>query len=273
MAGTGDGGVLGRQVRPVPAYAPDILEPIARANGRAGLRAEHLEGMYGHDVWHAYELSWLGERGRPQSRVGRLVIQADSPGVPESKSLKLYLNSLNGERLAGDAAFTARVIGDLERVVGAPVQFSLFPVDAPEFAGAPLRGQCLDGLEVVADARAPAAALLEAGGVQVIDESLHSHLFRSLCPVTGQPDWATVRVTYSGAAIVPESLLRYLLSYREHPEFHEQCCERIFCDIAAACTPKILTVEAFFARRGGLDINPVRSSEPDLPAPRRLVRQ
>lgn len=273
MAGDGDQGVLGRQSPPVPDYSPDILEPIGRATGRAALPSRLLDGMHGQDVWHAYEVSWLGATGRPESRVGRLVIPADSPCVPESKSLKLYLNSLNGEELDSEGAFRARVVDDLQELTGAPVEFTLYPVDSPEVSGAPLRGQCIDGLDVGAPATEPAAAILEAGGAEVIDQSLHSHLFRSLCPVTGQPDWATVRVTYSGTAIAPASLLRYLLAFREHQEFHEQCCERIYCDIAAACAPKILTVEAFFARRGGLDINPVRSSERHLPAPRRLIRQ
>ena len=258
---------------PVPDYSPDILEPIARGDGREGLPAKYLGGMYGHDVWHAYELSWLGNTGRPESRVGRLVIPANSPCIPESKSLKLYLNSLNSERFENASEYSARVTQDLQRVVGAPVSFTLFSVDAAEVAGAPLRGQCIDQLEAGDIPAQPTAGLLRAEAPQVIDQSLHSHLFRSLCPVTGQPDWATVRVTYSGTSIAPESLLAYLLSFRDHQEFHEQCVERIFCDVSASCAPKILTVEAFFARRGGLDISPVRSSESDLPAPRRLIRQ
>ncbi|NND68110.1 MAG: NADPH-dependent 7-cyano-7-deazaguanine reductase QueF [Halioglobus sp.] len=273
MAGTGEGGVLGRQAPPIPAYSPDILESIPRSDGRDNLPAQQLLGMHGQDVWHAYEVSWLGESGRPEARVGRLVIPADAPFVPESKSFKLYLNSLNGEQMGSDGELAARIVADLERVIEMPVQFSLFPVDAAEIAGARLRGECLDSLPVQNLAAAPSPDFLHTNGPSVIDQSVHSHLFRSLCPVTGQPDWATVRVTYSGQTIAPESLLRYLLSFREHQEFHEQCAERIYCDIATRCAPKILTVEAFFARRGGLDINPVRSSESDLPAPRRLIRQ
>ncbi len=265
--------MLGRPAPPVPAYSPDILEPIERASGRGALPAQYLDGMHGQDVWHAYELSWLDASGRPSSRIGRLVIPSEAPRIPESKSFKLYLNSLNGERLGGEADFRERVVADLERLTGAPVRFSLYPVDSPDVAGVPLRGQCIDGLEAAAAPVEPASSLLEPGDALVSGESLHSHLFRSLCPVTGQPDWATVRVTYSGAAIAHASLLRYLLSFREHQAFHEQCVERIYCDIAAACAPQSLTVEAFFARRGGLDINPVRSSLRELPTPCRLIRQ
>lgn len=262
---------LGREVAYPRAYDPSLLFPIARAQGRAtlGLGGAALP-FVGHDRWHAYELSWLDGRGRPAVETATFLVPADSPNLVESKSLKLYLNSLNGSRFDGRAEVHARITADLSAAAGAPVAvgFGLPPVDAGDGAAPGARAPVsLDGLDVACDEYdAPNPALLSADDGAVVDEVLHSALLKSNCPVTGQPDWAGIRVAYRGPRVDRAGLLRYLVSFREHAGFHEQCVEQVFVDLMARCRPEALSVEARYTRRGGLDINPWRAT-PGIAAP------
>ncbi|PIE37233.1 MAG: NADPH-dependent 7-cyano-7-deazaguanine reductase QueF [Gammaproteobacteria bacterium] len=248
--------LLGQQVASPERYSPDILTPIPRALGREGLSSTEFNGL---DVWYAWELSWLNEQGIPQVRVGRFCMDARSPNIVESKSLKLYLNALNNERYRNDATVIALIESDLGSAVGAAVTVELFAVDDQVLAPQTPQGLCIDGLAPGDTPRAPVADCLcveESAGM--IEQALYSHLLRSLCPVTGQPDWATLTVAYRGKPIEQSALLAYVLSYRCHQGFHEQCVEQIFADIDARCRPEALLVQANYTRRGGLDINPAR---------------
>ena len=270
MAGTDDKGlVLGAQT-PVPAqYAPEILHPIPRALGRAELPGQGSAAAQGVDVWHAYELSWLQPGGRPVARVGRFSVPANSPNIVESKSFKLYLNSLNHHQFAHDDEAVATIVADISAAAGEAVSLELFELDDPALAGASLPGTCIDSAEPRTIAARPDAVPLQVDTNTEVEETLYSHLMRSLCPVTGQPDWATVWLSYRGPAIDHGSLLSHVLAFREHQEFHEQCVERLFCSVLERAQPQSLTVQALYTRRGGLDINPFRTTEPQaVPLPR-----
>ena len=265
--------LLGKTVSPVKGYAPGILHPISRMTGRAALGMEH--DPYGVDLWHAYELSWLDHTGKPVVGVGRFSVPASSPNMVESKSFKLYLNSLNNERFASEQAAITRIVADISKVAGDTVELELLAVDDPSLAGVGLQGECVDSLPIDATAAGePEAGMLSlADGGPVIEATLYSHLLRSLCPVTGQPDWASIWLHYKGRALDRGAMLRYLLSFRNHHEFHEQCVERMFHDLSAVCEPKFLHIQGFYTRRGGMDINPFRSTEPGARPLPRLNRQ
>jgi 7-cyano-7-deazaguanine reductase len=263
--------LLGREVAYPRQYDPSLLFPIPRAAGRQPLRLDGALPFIGHDRWHAYELSWLDGRGKPAVATATLVVPADTPQLIESKSLKLYLNSLNASRFDTPGAVRAMIAADLSRAAGGAVDvaFGLPPIGEGEAA------VDIDALDVQIDRYGPPAPELlrvEDGGH--VAETLRSALLKSNCPVTGQPDWATVEIAYRGPRIDREGLLRYLVSYREHAGFHEQCVEQIFVDLMARCAPAQLSVEARYTRRGGLDINPWRGS-PGCPPPaaRRELRQ
>jgi len=271
--GPGPGMLLGRQT-PVPdRYSPQLLYSIPRAEARERLGLAGSLPFYGADLWHAYEISWLDSGGKPLSRVGRFTVPASSPCMVESKSFKLYLNSLNDTRFESEEEARETMRRDVSAAAGADVSLDLLHPADPSLAGTPLEGVCLDDLPATVPEREPQAQMLQVGAGRGGHFSFYSHLLRSLCPVTGQPDWATVWMHYSGPAIAPESLLTYLLAYRRHREFHEQCVERIFRDITEACTPDQLHIQAFYTRRGGLDINPFRSTDPDARPLPRLDRQ
>src|SRR5690606_8554041 len=242
--------------------------------GPLGISAEALP-FAGHDRWHAYELSWLDPRGKPVVETATFVVPADSPCLIESKSLKLYLNSLNASRFATRDEVRARIAADLSATAGAAVtvEFGLPPVEVapagtdgiPDAAGS--RATSIDDLDVDCDTYdAPRPGLLVADSADPVHEVLHSALLKSNCPVTGQPDWASLRIAYSGPRIDRAALLRYLVSFREHAGFHEQCVEQVFVDVLARCRPDVLSVEARYTRRGGLDINPWRAT-PGTPQP------
>ena len=258
-------------------YDPALLQPVPRAPYRREIGIEGALPFTGADLWTAYELSWLDPKGKPRVAMATFVVPADSPNLIESKSFKLYLNSFNQTRFAGDGAVTAAIEGDLALACGAPVPVRLQPLDKLDGKAiiANLPGRCIDDLDVNVSRYAYDPELL-AGAADpgvVVDESLCSHLLKSNCLVTRQPDWASVLVRYRGPRIDPAALLRYLVSYRRHSEFHEQCVERIFVDLLRHCRPEQLTVYARYTRRGGLDINPLRSNcETELPN-WRLVRQ
>ena len=262
---------LGRPVDYPRHYDPGLLFPIARALGRTALSLPTQGALpfAGHDRWHAYELSWLDARGKPVVATATFTVPADSPNLVESKSLKLYLNSFNATRFDSDAHVRARIADDLAQAAGAAVdvRFGLPPMVGDEDDVLDL-----DALDID-DYGPPNAAYLACVGDRV-EARVRSALLKSNCPVTGQPDWAEVRIDYRGPRIEPEGLLRYLVSFRDHAEFHEQCVERIFSDLSTRCRPERLSVEALYTRRGGLDINPWRGT-PGLspPAAVRALRQ
>lgn len=274
MAGGEDGGMLlGRHTPVVREYAPQLLHPIPRSIARQRLGLTDPLPFHGVDLWHAYEMSWLDSTGKPVVRVGRFRVPANSPNMVESKSFKLYLNSLNNSRFSGDAEASATIVADISAVAGASVDLELLSVDDAALAGSQLSGECLDDLPVTPYGGEPGALQVRVWTGQIVEEKLYSHLLRSLCPVTGQPDWATVWLHYRGTAIEHGSLLQYLIAYREHQEFHEQCVERMFRDIAERCEPQFLHLQAFYTRRGGLDINPFRSTDTAAQPLSRLNRQ
>lgn len=274
---------LGKSSAYETQYNPALLFPIPRAEKRAELGLISSNGkmptlpFFGMDFWNAYEVSWLNMRGKPQVAILGIFAPADSPNIIESKSFKLYLNSFNQTRLADPSALLALLQADLSLGFGANVQIQFTPVE--EFSKTrfqELDGILLDRLDIEVDHYTPQAHLLSADLASApIEETVVSHLLKSNCLVTGQPDWASVQIQYLGAPIDHEALLRYLIGFRNHNEFHEQCVERIFMDILNHCKPQKLSVYARYTRRGGLDINPWRSnfSSNKMPANLRSARQ
>jgi 7-cyano-7-deazaguanine reductase len=270
---------LGRQTDYVSVYAPHLLFPIPRAESRALLGIGDALPFYGVDIWTGYELSWLDALGKPVVAVAEFFIPCTSEFIVESKSFKLYLNSLNQTRIDSVAEVEALIAKDLTRITGTDVQVNVIPLTASMRAAqhlaviAEVDGELLDDLAVAVDAYHPAPELLTTE-MGIVDECLVSHLLKTNCPVTGQPDWASVVIRYKGNKIQRKNLLRYIISFREHQDFHEHCVERIFSDIARVCRPEELVVYARYTRRGGLDINPFRSSSPNTkPELLRLIRQ
>ena len=257
---------------------PAVLFAVPRADARAtiGLDAGALP-FTGADIWNAWEFSWLDVRGLPRVAVLRLTVPCTSPNLAESKSLKLYLGGYATTPFTGPEAARARVERDVSACVDAKVAATLLDPRDLERAGiAPLAGESLDDQRIEADAHGPPRSeLLQVRAGALVEETLSTRLFRSLCPVTGQPDWASVVLRYRGAAIDHAGLLRYLVSYRDHPDFHEACVERIFADVMARCAPQGLSVYARFLRRGGIDINPWRAMPrfAEAPGNPREVRQ
>lgn len=259
---TPDASPLGRPSTYQAQYQPSLLFPIARLGKREEIDITSTLPFFGVDIWNAYEVSWLNLRGKPQVAIATFTVPADSPNIVESKSFKLYLNSFNQTKLASSDALLQLLRTDLSASFGAPIHVTLTTTSG--FTGLAiqeLQGLLLDRLDIEVNEYQPNAALLKTDPSQiVIEETLLSHLLKSNCLVTGQPDWGSVQIHYVGAAIDQESLLKYLISFRDHNEFHEQCVERIFMDIMRNCAPQKLSVYARYTRRGGLDINPWRSN-------------
>lgn len=253
---------LGKPVIYQTEYAPSLLFPIARQGKRDEIGVSGTLPFFGVDIWNAYEISWLNLRGKPQVAVATFTVPADSPNIIESKSLKLYLNSFNQTRLAAPEALADLLRADLSNGFGAPVQVSLtLPDEFGSLQMGELEGLLLDRLDIEVSAYTPDVSLLKANHADaLVEETLVSHLLKSNCLVTGQPDWGSVQIRYVGAQIDQEGLLQYLIGFRNHNEFHEQCVERIFVDILRQCRPQKLAVYARYTRRGGLDINPWRSN-------------
>jgi 7-cyano-7-deazaguanine reductase len=262
MTNTADLSPLGKTAAYQTHYAPELLFPIPRQQKRDELQLTGTLPFFGVDIWNAYELSWLNMRGKPQVAIATISAPADSPNIIESKSFKLYLNSFNQTRLANTDALLALLREDLSNGFGAPVHIALTQPDAFESVKmGELEGVLLDRLDIDVDHYSPSPELLSAARDEApVTETLVSHLLKSNCLVTGQPDWASVQIRYVGPQIDQEGLLRYLIGFREHNEFHEQCVERIFVDILRQCAPQKLAVYARYTRRGGLDINPWRSN-------------
>ncbi|RIX46062.1 MAG: NADPH-dependent 7-cyano-7-deazaguanine reductase QueF [Rhodocyclales bacterium GT-UBC] len=267
---------LGKSTEYRNEYAPELLFPIPRQIKRSEIGIdEQALPFTGEDLWNAYELSWLNPKGKPVVAVGSFRIPADTPNLIESKSFKLYLNSFNQSRFA-NAAEVAEVLGrDLSAAAGGEIGVSIEVLgQRPQPAIAYPAGHLLDELDIACDTYQPAPELLHATDGQPVEETLYSHLLKSNCLVTGQPDWGMVVIRYRGRPIDHAGLLRYIVSFRNHNEFHEQCVERIYCDIRRHCAPEALAVYARYTRRGGLDINPFRSSgEFAAPDNAREVRQ
>jgi len=271
-----DDSPLGKSTTNPDVYAPEVLFGIPRKKGRDELGIGDDLPFTGADLWNAYELSWLNETGKPIVAIAELVFPATSPQIVESKSLKLYFNSLNSMRYASTDALKTLIARDLRDVVGADMEVRLrlssefrpIAIDLPN-------GECIDGQDLEIKAYDVDAELL-AGSTEadlMVEETLYSSLLKTNCPVTGQPDWATISLHYQGARISRSALLRYIVSYRNHDGFHEECVEQIFMDIQHHCQPKALSVYARYTRRGGLDINPFRSNFESPPDNLRLWRQ
>lgn len=267
---------LGKTTEYASQYDPSLLQPVPRSLNRNDLNLGDTLPFRGCDIWTLYELSWLNEKGLPQVAVGEVVIPATSPNLIESKSFKLYLNSYNQTRFACWEDVRARLHRDLSACAGEPVQVSVNPLSA--YTAQPIvtmQGECIDDQDIeIISYDFDETLLANATSNENVEETLHSHLLKSNCLITNQPDWGSVEITYRGAKINREALLRYLVSFREHNEFHEQCVERIFTDIRRYCHPEMLTVLARYTRRGGLDINPFRSTVQDAPDNnQRMARQ
>ena len=259
---------LGKEVTYAGQYDASVLYPIPRAEKREEIGIAEPLPFSGVDIWNAYEFSWLDARGKPKVALIEFRVPVTSPNIIESKSFKLYLNSSMQTRFADTEVMRQQIARDLSQAAGANVSVMLVTVNAVASAEIDvLEGTLIDDLPIDIDSYGPPnAKYLSADSEIVTDEILVSHLLKSNCPVTGQPDWASLQIRYRGPRLDRDGLLRYLISYREHNEFHEQCVERIFIDLMRECSPQRLAVYARYTRRGGLDINPFRAS-PGLPNP------
>ena len=267
---------LGKVSSYVDQYDASLLFPIPRADKRAELGLLDAPPFFGADMWTLYELSWLNLRGKPQVALAQVTVPCESPNIVESKSLKLYLNSFNNSRFADAREVRERIRADVSSATGAGIGIKTI---GPEmFDREPIHGMdglSIDRLDVECLHFTPAPELLFAEFDEPpVTETLTSSLLKSNCLVTGQPDWGSVQIAYSGPAINQEGLLQYLVSFRNHNEFHEHCVERIFMDVWTRCKPVKLSVYARYTRRGGVDINPFRCSYPmQLPPNVRTARQ
>ncbi|WP_213993226.1 NADPH-dependent 7-cyano-7-deazaguanine reductase QueF [Sodalis sp. dw_96] len=268
---------LGKPTPYSDRYDAALLQAVPRALNREplGLTPQTL-GFHGADIWTLYELSWLNDRGVPQVAIGEMSLDAASRNLIESKSFKLYLNSFNQTRFADWATVRDVLIRDLARCAEGDVNLALMPLGEMGSRGvAEFSGECIDGQDIRIDDYTFSNKWLRhaADDGATVSETLVSHLLKSNCLITHQPDWGSLQITYRGPRINREALLRYVVSFRHHNEFHEQCVERIFTDLMHLCHPEQLSVYARYTRRGGLDINPWRSNTQFVPSSGRLARQ
>ena len=277
-----DQSLLGKVVGYADQYDASLLYPLARAAQRTEIGITGQPVFLGADVWTAYELSWLNLRGKPQVAMGRLIVPCESTHLVESKSLKLYLNSFNNTRFASMDEVKKTMQQDLSAAVwhGGAMQAAVGVqlLTSEQFSAEKIHemdGVNLDRLDMDCSVYQPAPELLNAAlEEKPVTETLTSHLLKSNCLVTGQPDWGSVSISYSGPQIDQAGLLQYIVSFRNHNEFHEHCVERMYMDIMARCQPTKLSVQARYTRRGGVDINPWRSSHPQaMPVQIRTARQ
>lgn len=266
---------LGKKSEYSAQYNPDVLFPILRKEKRDEIGVPNTLPFFGFDIWNHYEVSWLNEKGKPLVALAEISYDCASPCIIESKSMKLYFNSLNNTVFNDIAHVETTIKQDLERRVGAAVSVKIRLLNglSAEMVQPRFQGTSLDDLDIACSVYQPASALLKTEEMSVT-EVVCSDLLKSNCLVTGQPDWGSVQISYTGKKISHPDLLRYIVSFRNHNEFHEQCIERIFMDILRQCSPEKLLVYGRYTRRGGLDINPMRSTEPVLTVPYlRLCRQ
>ena len=259
----------------ISTYTPSLLDSIPRMKQRTALGiTEEALPFRGMDVWNAYEFTWLNGRGKPEIALAQFHIPAKSVNIIESKALKLYLGSYSNTKFANRAEVISTLESDLTLAAQAPVSVTFVSEEQSQIEGlAGLMGQSLDHLEVDIDDYYWNPDFLVVESNTIVRETLFTHLFRSLCPMTGQPDFASIQIQYNGQSISQQGLLKYLISFREHAEFAEQVVERIFVDLMNRCAPDRLNVQARFTRRGGIDINPCRSHESDMGADIRVWRQ
>jgi 7-cyano-7-deazaguanine reductase len=274
---------LGKATSYCSEYNPELLQAVPRSLNRDGLSitAENLP-FVGEDVWYGYELSWLNSRGKPIVAVAEFRFSCQSDNIVESKSFKLYLNSFNQSRFSSWEDVAQCMEKDLSNTCGSKASVKLFPVDECSALNInpqvfPGKITCIDDIDIEVNTYQLAPELLlidnNIGSKTVVNENLVSHLLKSNCLITNQPDWASIYIQYSGKEILHKSLLAYLISFRQHNEFHEQCVERIYCDLKKFCQIEELTVFARYTRRGGLDINPYRSTKNNMAPFGRTLRQ
>jgi len=262
----------------VPTYKDEydagLLLPVMRATHRTRIGISRVLPFRGVDIWNAYELSWLDPGGKPRVAIATIVFPAESRCLVESRSMKLYLNSFNQSRFSSTRLLEETMTRDLGKACGSSVKVKItLPGGFGRQVLEELEGELIDGINTNVSGYTPDASLLSAGG-PVVRETLTSNLLKSNCPLTGQPDWASLQVRYRGSKISRAGLLRYIVSFRQHGDFHEHCVERIFTDILRRCRPERLTVYARYTRRGGIDINPFRTNCGDAQPPnRRTARQ
>ena len=267
---------LGKATRYADQYDPTLLQGVPRSLNRDDLHLGEDLPFTGYDIWTLYELSWLNEKGLPQVAIGEVRLPVTSPNLIESKSFKLYLNSFNQTKLDSWQEVANRLQRDLSECAGEHVDVTIQPLqDFTDANIAAFSGACIDDQDIeITDYEFNADYLLDSVSEDIVTEELNSNLLKSNCLITSQPDWGSVKITYQGPQINREKLLRYLISFRNHNEFHEQCVERIFTDIMKYCKPSQLTVYARYTRRGGLDINPYRTNQGKTPSNNdRLARQ
>lgn len=265
---------LGKPSQYAVTYCPDVLCAVPRSDARNGLGLGQDLPFRGTDIWNAWELTWLNTEGKPVVATAEMAIDATSPNIIESKSLKLYLNSFAMTRFASPDEVAVLIGTDLSGIAGSNVAVGVTTADNSTSSSiGKFPGICIDDLKIRAVPDKVDAGILCCASDNVVTEELHSHLLRSNCPVTHQPDMGSVLIRYSGAEINRAALLAYIASYRLHNDFHEACVERMFLDIRNRCQPRALTVYARYNRRGGLDINPFRTNTDETPDNLRLWRQ
>ena len=267
---------LGQKTEYSSLYDRTLLQPVPRALNRDGLGiTQNQPFTIGADIWTAYEISWLNEKGLPQVAIADIYLDYQSQNLIESKSFKLYLNSFNQSKFADFNTVQQTMQRDLSECAQGDVKVRLNPVvvyDSQKIDH--LQGDCIDEQDIeITSYEFNANWLKDCVSDEIVEEKLVSHLLKSNCLITNQPDWGTLHIHYVGNKIDHEKLLRYVVSFRQHNEFHEQCVERIFCDLMHYAKPEKLTVYARYTRRGGLDINPFRSNFENLPENLRLARQ
>lgn len=264
---------LGKTVSYIETYTPDLLQGVPRSLSRDTLALGDALPFDGIDIWNGYELSWLNTKGKPCVGVLQCRIPIHSPNLIESKSFKLYLNSFNQTHFAHVDDVKDALTRDLSECAGATVEVNVYqPHEFAQLTMEEWEGEVIDDLDIEVNSYQPDASLLRTDDEQV-EETLISHLLKSNCLITHQPDWASLQIRYKGNRIVHEQLLAYIISFRQHNEFHEQCVERIYCDIMQYCKPERLSVYARYTRRGGLDINPLRTNYTHTFNNARLARQ
>ena len=273
MADYSDTG-LGKDTGYSDQYDASLLFPIPRSKARGSDNSGELP-FVGVDLWTAFEISWLNLDGLPQLAIGEFLFPCTSSAIVESKSFKLYLNSFIQTQFTSMDQVTEALVADLSGATESDVDVVLYdisayngfkPISEPD-------GFCIDNQSLAIDTYQPEPKFLSAGNSGSVSETLYSHLLKTNCPVTDQPDWASVYISYSGPAIDRAGLLKYIVSFRQHQDFHEQCVEKIFTDIMQRCAPIELSIYARYMRRGGLDINPFRSTVQSFPPSYRQVRQ
>ncbi len=264
---------LGKSVAYPDSYDASILQPVARSLNREPLGITGTLPFKGEDLWNGYEFSWLNPKGKPVVALLECKVPVTSPNIIESKSFKLYLNGFNQSRFESQEQVLALLEQDLSATAGSKVTVTLNSLAANNLPIVELEAECIDALDVEITTYQPDSKLLKVDAKQNVERKLVSHLLKSNCLITNQPDWGSVYIHYKGPKIDEASLLKYIISFREHNEFHEQCVERIFCDLMAQCRPEELSVLARYTRRGGLDINPFRSTVHNKMDNLRLIRQ